>query len=110
MYFPALVTPDFVLDALPLPIGAAVAAEVLTSARDDSAIAVNMTVPNSAGPAVLQPFVSFSIEFALFPDFADIFMGIVGPFTHPNDYICVHKSFGIRVALGNFSRPNKFSN
>lgn len=37
-----------------------------------SAIAVKSTVPEDAGAPVLRPFVSFSIEFAFFPDFAGI--------------------------------------
>lgn len=44
-----------------------------------SAIAVKSTVPEDAGAPVLRPFVSFSIEFAFFPDFA-------GNLSHPNRF------------------------
>lgn len=58
---------------VPLLLSAAVAAAVPTSARDSSAIAVDMNTPPSAGAAVLHPFVSFSIEMSFFPDFAGIY-------------------------------------
>jgi hypothetical protein len=54
-----------------LLLGAAIAAAVPTTIeRDNSAIAVSEEVPQAAGAAVLSPFVSFSIEFSSFPDFA----------------------------------------
>lgn len=41
--------------------------------RDSSyPIQVSKDAPESAGVAILQPFVSFSIEFSSFPDFAGI--------------------------------------
>ncbi|KAJ5917815.1 hypothetical protein N7454_010190 [Penicillium verhagenii] len=65
-----------------LLFGAAVAAAGPTAvARDiSSAVTVSQSAPEDAGAAILRPFVSFSIEFASFPDFA-----------------------------GNLSLPNKFS-
>ncbi|KAK5790255.1 hypothetical protein VI817_007542 [Penicillium citrinum] len=47
--------------------------------RGVSPIAVDKDVPESAGAAVLHPFVSFSIEFSSFPDFA-------GNLSQPNDF------------------------
>jgi len=38
--------------------------------REVSPITIDKDVPESAGAAVLHPFVSFSIEFSSFPDFA----------------------------------------
>ncbi|KAJ5668439.1 uncharacterized protein N7477_007009 [Penicillium maclennaniae] len=65
-----------------LLLSAAVAAAVPTvSQRDNSPVSVAKDAPNTAGAAILHPFVSFSIEFAFFPDYA-----------------------------GNLSSPNKFSN
>ncbi|KAJ5538578.1 hypothetical protein N7494_008057 [Penicillium frequentans] len=61
---------------------AVVAASPTTVARDSpSAVTISQNAPKDAGAAILHPFVSFSIEFASFPDFA-----------------------------GNLSLPNKFSN
>jgi hypothetical protein len=37
---------------------------------DSGAIEVNAAVPSNAGIPVLHPFVSFSLEFAFFPDYA----------------------------------------
>lgn len=50
----------------------AVAAVPTVVARDSSSspVAVSSTVPDTAGAAILHPFVSYSIEFAFFPDFA----------------------------------------
>lgn len=55
-----------------LLLGAAVAAAVptLVEREASSAVIVTKDVPDTAGAAVLHPFVSFSIEFAFFPDFA----------------------------------------
>jgi hypothetical protein len=56
---------------VPLLLAAAMAAAVPTAVeRDVSAIAVSREAPQTAGAAVLSPFVSFSIEFSSFPDFA----------------------------------------
>lgn len=63
----------FLAMIIPLFFGAAVAAALPTlGERDTSAIAVENTAPQTAGAAVLHPFVSFSIEFAFFPDFAGL--------------------------------------
>lgn len=53
---------------LSLILGAATAAAL--PASWGSGITVEKTVPDSAGESVLQPFVSFSIEFAWFPVYA----------------------------------------
>lgn len=54
-----------------LLLGATVATAVPTTAGSDvSTISVGEAVPQAAGAAVLSPFVSFSIEFSSFPDFA----------------------------------------
>jgi hypothetical protein len=45
---------------IPLILSAGVAADITVSRK----------VPDDAGEPVLQPFVSFSIEFAYFPDYA----------------------------------------
>lgn len=57
---------------IPLLLGATVVAAVPTNVERDasSAIAVSGKVPQTAGAAILSPFVSFSIEFSSFPDFA----------------------------------------
>ncbi|KAL1961879.1 hypothetical protein VTN77DRAFT_959 [Rasamsonia byssochlamydoides] len=55
----------------------AAAAAISHNIRDSSPIAVSESVPASAGDPVLPPFVSFSIEFAFFPDYA-------GNKSHPN--------------------------
>ncbi|RAL12296.1 glycosyl hydrolase family 79 C-terminal domain-containing protein [Aspergillus homomorphus CBS 101889] len=44
-----------------------------------TAIAVSQSVPETAGLPVLHPFVSFSIEFVFFPDYA-------GNLSHPNTF------------------------
>lgn len=54
-----------------LLVGAAVAVAVPSLVeRASSAVTVTKDVPDTAGAAVLHPFVSFSIEFSSFPDFA----------------------------------------
>lgn len=54
--------------------GAATVAAVPTIVeRDGSSVQVNKEVPEGAGEAILQPFVSFSIEFSSFPDFAGMY-------------------------------------
>lgn len=60
-------------------LGAAVATAVPTVVERDSSSAVTVTkdAPESAGAAVLHPFVSFSIEFAFFPDFAGMLMHLI---------------------------------
>lgn len=52
-----------------LVLGAAAAAAAYPT-NSDSAVSVDRAVPDHAAEPVLQPFVSFSIEFAWFPDFA----------------------------------------
>lgn len=49
-------------------------AAVVAAAPSSSAISVSTTVPKDAASGVLAPFVSFSIEFSSFPDFAGIFV------------------------------------
>jgi hypothetical protein len=44
----------------------------VVAAPSSSAISVSNTVPKDAASGVLAPFVSFSIEFSSFPDFAGI--------------------------------------
>lgn len=53
-----------------LLLGAAAVAAVPTGSDAPSAIAVTKDVPQEAGDCILQPFVSFSIELAFFPDYA----------------------------------------
>ena len=56
---------------VPLLLSAAVAAAVpAVIERDSSSVSVAKDAPDTAGAAVLRPFVSFSIEFAFFPDYA----------------------------------------
>lgn len=56
---------------VPLLLSAAVAAAVPTVIeRDSSLVSVAKHAPDTAGAAILPPFVSFSIEFAFFPDYA----------------------------------------
>lgn len=57
-----------------LLIGATIVAAVPTAVERDvsPSIQVSKNAPDSAGAAVLHPFVSFSIEFSSFPDFAGI--------------------------------------
>jgi hypothetical protein len=43
------------------------------SGTSNSAVSVSKSVPSDAAAGVLAPFVSFSIEFSSFPDFAGIF-------------------------------------
>ncbi|KAL2012885.1 hypothetical protein VTN00DRAFT_410 [Thermoascus crustaceus] len=64
-----------------LLVAAAAAAPSSSNGGATSAVAVKSTASEEAGAPVLSPFVSFSIEFAFFPDFA-----------------------------GNLSYPNRFSN
>ncbi|KAJ5766551.1 uncharacterized protein N7511_004167 [Penicillium nucicola] len=67
---------------IPLLLGATIVAAVpaVVEREASAVIAVSGHVPQSAGAAILNPFVAFSIEFSSFPDFA-----------------------------GNSSQPNKFS-
>lgn len=55
-----------------LLLGAAAVAGVPTFVGRDtsSPVIVSDNVPDTAGASILRPFVSFSIEFAFFPDFA----------------------------------------
>lgn len=54
---------------------AVVAASPTTVARDSSsAVTISQKAPKDAGVAILRPFVSFSIEFASFPDFAGMYI------------------------------------
>ncbi|KAJ5624233.1 hypothetical protein N7510_000542 [Penicillium lagena] len=62
-----------------LLLGAVAVAAVPTGSDSSSAIAVTKDAPQEAGDNILQPFVSFSIEFAFFPDYA-------GNKSHPNDF------------------------
>jgi len=56
---------------IPLLLSAAVAAAIPTVIESgSSSISVAKSAPDTAGAAVLHPFVSFSIEFASFPDYA----------------------------------------
>lgn len=48
-------------------------AAVVTAVPSSSAVSVSKTVPKDAASGILAPFVSFSIEFSSFPDFAGIF-------------------------------------
>lgn len=48
-------------------------AAVVAAAPSGSAVSVSQTVPKDAASGILAPFVSFSIEFSFFPDFAGIF-------------------------------------
>jgi len=61
---------------VPLLFGAAVvAASPTIVARDSSStVTISQNAPEDAGAAVLRPFVSFSIEFASFPDFAGMYI------------------------------------
>jgi hypothetical protein len=49
-------------------------AAVVAAAPSSSAISVSKRAPEDAASGVLAPFVSFSIEFSSFPDFAGIFV------------------------------------
>lgn len=49
------------------PIVASCAAAVVARS---SAISVDKDVPSSAGPALLEAYMSYSIEFCYFPDYA----------------------------------------
>jgi hypothetical protein len=57
---------------LDLLLGATIVAAARTNVERDAStvIAVSGRVPQTAGAAILNPFVSFSIEFSSFPDFA----------------------------------------
>jgi hypothetical protein len=59
-----------------LLLGAAVvAASPTTGAKySSSAVTISQNTPEDAGAAILRPFVSFSIEFASFPDFAGMYI------------------------------------
>ena len=57
---------------LPFLLVAATAAMAFPTNGDKDAVLVHSKVPHHAGQPVLQPFVSFSIEFAWFPEFAGI--------------------------------------
>jgi hypothetical protein len=50
------------------PLVASATAAVVV--RDVSAISVEKDVPSSAGPALLESYMSYSIEFCYFPDYA----------------------------------------
>ncbi|PYH47944.1 glycosyl hydrolase family 79 C-terminal domain-containing protein [Aspergillus saccharolyticus JOP 1030-1] len=54
-------------------------ATITSASNNTSAVVVSPSVPESAGLPVLHPFVSFSIEFVFFPDYA-------GNRTHPNTF------------------------
>jgi hypothetical protein len=58
----------------------AAAAAISHDVRQSSPIAVSESVPNNAGDPVLAPFVSYSIEFAFFPDYAGMLRSIHGGF------------------------------
>lgn len=52
---------------------AVVAASPAAVSRDSSSsdvVSVSQSTPDDAGEPILRPFVSFSIEFSSFPDFA----------------------------------------
>jgi hypothetical protein len=83
---------------VPLLLSAAVAAAVPTVTERGSPISVLKHAPDTAGAAVLHPFVSFSIEFAFFPDYA-------GTLKKPGE----QKTY-FNIGEGNLSKPNKFSN
>lgn len=56
-----------------LLFGAAVVAASPAVSRDSSSsdvVLVSQSTPDDAGEPILRPFVSFSIEFSSFPDFA----------------------------------------
>lgn len=56
---------------LPLILGAAAAVAALPATGDGAdAVLVHGRAPHHAGQPVLHPFVSFSIEFSWFPEFA----------------------------------------
>lgn len=60
---------------------AAAAALAANPAASLSPIPVQESVPEEAGAAVLQPFVSYSIEFAFFPDYAGSYPCVPGDIT-----------------------------
>lgn len=73
-----------------------------TIAPTSLVVPVNEQISTSAAPAILQPYMSYSIEFCYFPDYA----GMSAYFFSP--YI-------LRLTLkadwqGNRSQPNTFSN
>ena len=68
-------TSTIVLSILTLFLPGVVRAAPTASDRVGSSesISLSASVPEDAGLAVLHPFVSFSIEFAFFPDYAGMF-------------------------------------
>ncbi|RAH44126.1 glycosyl hydrolase family 79 C-terminal domain-containing protein [Aspergillus brunneoviolaceus CBS 621.78] len=67
------------LAALSTTVTAAPAVTSPNNSSSSSVIVVSQSVPESAGLPVLHPFVSFSIEFVFFPDYA-------GNRSHPNTF------------------------
>lgn len=53
---------------------AVVAAPTVLERDSSFPIQVSKDAPEGVGAAILQPFVSFSIEFSSFPDFAGIYI------------------------------------
>lgn len=82
--------------------GAALAAAVPTNVKQHGspAVTVRKQVPHNAGAAILAPFVSFSIEFSSFPDFAGMLRALLF-----NDTLSSNV-----FLIGNKSKPNRFSN
>lgn len=64
-----------------VPLVLAAASIAVATPLSSNAIVVSEKVPTDAGPSVLQPFVSFSIEFAFFPDYAGMSLVIPNPYT-----------------------------
>lgn len=64
---------------VPLLLGATTVVAALVVEREVSPIEVGKDAPENAGAAVLHPFVSFSIEFSSFPDFAGILSSLFFP-------------------------------
>ena len=62
----------------PTFVGGTPSGSLFTRSTNLSAISVNLTPSNAGGP-LLQSFVSYSIEFAFFPDYA-------GNASYPNDF------------------------
>ena len=62
----------------PTFVGGTPSGSLFTRSTNLSAIPVNLT-PSNAGDPLLQSFVSYSIEFAFFPDYA-------GNASYPNDF------------------------
>jgi hypothetical protein len=63
-----------------LLLGSSAAAATAAATSGDTHV-LSVTAPNTAGPAVLSPFVCFSIEFVYFPDFAGMFRPKIYLFT-----------------------------